>query len=410
MALSDRHLIAAAVAVCAFIAAMKLPPDLGVREHRVRHSPEIRVQNRARSRFREAQEKLALLERRDEALRLAAHTRAGGHAGPRVVHGADVPRSLRTSLDSLLRRELGGLRTPLDTAPVLVYVVLDTATRGNDALPGASRTRWIDAQYVLPAAVDGRTCVSIVRVGQSALDDRTRRNGRLLRDIALDGAAGKMLGPCAFIGAYGTPGPRIGRWLATTNHGLLLRSPAPGTDTLRTSLPSLLGERETIVEIILRSTGWSPQRDWLHPDLVACAAGHDGRCLAALGADAVESARADGPMLLRSSGNPFDRDAWPVERTRLMGSGVWLFASLHDRVGPEAFGRFWTSDLTPDQAWAHATGAPLAESTRDWVAETFEVGRTRRWPHPTALLLQLALAAVGVGGAIVLRQRRTVSA
>ena len=409
MALSDRHLIAAAVAACAFIAALKLPPDHEQRQRRVRHAPELRVRNNARARFREAQETLALLERRDAALRLAART-TGSDARPRVVFGADVPPSLRAGLDSLLRRELEGLRTPLDAVPVVVSMVLDTATRGDDPLAAPSGTQWIDAQYVLPAAVDGRTCMSIVRVGASALDDRTRRNGRLLRDIALDGAAGKLLGPCAFIGAYGTPGTRVARWLAGTNYGLLLRSPAPGTDTLRTSLPGLIGAHETIVEIILRSTGWSPQRDWLHPDLVACAAGRDARCLAVLGAGDADSSLADGPLLLRSSGNPVDRDAWPGERTRLMGSGVWLFASLHDRVGPDAFARFWTSDLPPDRAWAQATGVPLAQSVREWVGETFEVGRTRRWPHPTALLLQLMLAAAGIGGAIALRQRRTVGA
>ena len=410
MALSDRHLIAAAVAACAFIAALKLPPDHESRERRMRHVPEVRVQNRARARYREAREKLALLERRDLALGLASRSRPAAEGRPGIVFDPYIPRALRSSLDSMIGRELEGLRTPLDAAPVVVYIVLDTATRGDDALPAASRTRWIDAQYVLPAATDGRTCVSIVRVGQSALDDRTRRNDRLVRDIALEGASGKMLGPCAFIGAHGPPGREIGRWLATTHHGLLLRAPAPDTDTLRSSRPGMLGERESIVELILRSTGWSLQRDWLHPDVIACAAGRDDRCLDAVGASGLDSTRGSGPLLLRSAGTPFDRDAWPDERTRLMGTGGWLFASLHDRIGPEAFARFWTSDLPPDQAWAAATGVSLAESSRGWIGETFDVGRTRQWPHPGALLLQLALAAAGIGGATVLRQRRTVSA
>ena len=409
MALSNRHLIAAAVAVCAFIAVTKLPPESGGRNPRPRQAPELVVQNRARARLRDAREKLALLERRDSALVMAARSPVAAHGRPRTFYGGDIPQGLRTRLDSVLHRELAGIRTPLAASPVIVFFATDTATRGGDGLPAPSHTQWIEAHYVLPAATDGRTCISIVRIGGAALNDRTRRYGRLMSDIALDAAAGKLLGPCAYIGAYGPPGPAVDRWMARSSYGLALRSPAPDTDTLRSAKPTFTGDHETIVEIILRSTGWSPQRDWLHPDVVACAAGDDGRCLAAVGADAADSAAARRPALLRSSGVPFDRDLW-AERSPLMGAGEWLLASLHDEAGPEAFARFWTSALSPDAAWAGATAAPLSAATRQWIDDTFEVGRPLRGPHPVALWLQLALAAGGLGAAVLLRQRRTVSA
>lgn len=409
MALSDRHLVAATIAACAFIIVTKLPPDSERRNRRPRQAPEIVVQNRAKARLREAREKLALLERRDSALALAARRPAATHDGARVIYGSDIPATVRSLLDSLLRRELDGVRSALTASPVVIFFATDTASRASDGLPAPSRARWIEAQYVLPAASDGRTCVSIVRVGHSALDGRTRRNGRLMSDIALDHAAGKLLGPCAYIGAYGMPGKGVGQWMARSGYGLALRSPAPGTDTLRSARPTFTPERESIVEIILRASGWSPQRDWLHPDVVACAAGDDGRCLAALSAGPADAA-ARAPGLLRSSGVPFDRDAWPADRSRLQGTGPWLMASLHDHAGPEAFRRFWTSELAPDEAWAAATGGPLASAARHWIGETFDVGRTRRGPHPTALVFQLLLAAAGIGGALLIRQRRTLAA
>ena len=410
MALSDRHLVAATIAACAFIVVTKLPPDAHRRDRRPRQPPEVMVQNRAKARLREAREKLALLERRDSALALAARRPAATHAGARVFYGGDIPTRFRSRLDSLLRLELDGIGASLTASPVIVFFATDTASRDRDDLPAPSRVRWIEAQYVLPAASDGRSCISIVRVGQSALDDRTRRNGRLMSDIALDGAAGKLLGPCAYMGAYGMPGRGVARWMARSGYGLGLRSPAPGTDTLRSAMPTFTPERETIVEVILRASGWSPQRDWLHPDLVACTAGDDGRCLAALSVGGPDSAGLRAPGLLRSSGIPFDRGAWPAERSRLMGTGGWLLASLHDEAGPEAFRRFWTSELAPDQAWASATGSPLSSTARRWIANTFDVGRTRRGPHPVALMLQLALGAAGIGGALLIRQRRTLAA
>ena len=409
MALSDRHLIAAAVAVCAFIAVTKLPPESGRRNRRAHQTPEILVQNRAKDRLRTARAKLALIERRDSALALAARRPAPSHDSVRVVYGRDIPQGLRERLDSVLQRELAGIRTPLTAAPMVILFVTDTGSREADGLPAPSRSQWIDAEYVLPAATDGRTCVSIVRIGGAALNDRTRRNGRLLSEIALDETAGELLGPCGYIAAYGPPGPAVGRWLARSSYRVALRSPAPGTDSLRSSKPTFRGDRETIVEVILRRTGWSPQRDWLHPDVVACAGGDDGRCLAALDADDADSGMVRPPALIRSFGAPYDREA-PAGRSRLMGAEVWLLASLHDGAGPEAFARFWTSALPVDSAWASATGTPLSTSARHWIDDTFEVGRPLRGPHPVALWLQLALAAGSVGGAIVLRQRRTVAA
>jgi hypothetical protein len=74
-------------------------------------------------------------------------------------------------------------------------------------------------------------------------------------------------------------------------------------------------------------------------------------------------------------------------------------------MGAEAFGRFWRSPLTPEEAFADVTGMTLTDATREWLREVYDAGHRRSWPHPTAFAGQLLLMG-GLVGAAALRRTR----
>jgi hypothetical protein len=411
MALSDRHWIGAAIVACAIIAATKLPPQQEPKRRDVRPATEVLVQGRALDRVRRANAMLRVLSQRDSALALAARAVAPRPGAPKVIFGRDVPGALRTRLDSVLQRELAGLRATLAVAPVVVLVIMDSARGPHETPLTRGNTRWIETSYVLPAASDGRTCISIVEIGDQAIAARpeTRRDGRPVLDVVVERLAGTLLGPCAYFGAHGLPGARIAAWLERTQYMPILRAPAAEAAWLR--LGSIYPfVTETAVDRFLRRAGWSMDRTLVETDVVACVEGSDDRCLSALAANSDSTPGFARVLPILTSRGPVRAWATPRQPSPLGHAAPWLGASLHDQAGPEAFGHFWRSDLGPEQAWASAAGVPLSVATRSWMAETYDLGQGRRWPHPLAAGLQLAVAAGALGAGVVMRRRRTVAA
>jgi hypothetical protein len=400
MALSERHWILGTLLACAVIAAMKLPPAERVPAPRrpSATTPETRARDRLRTHLRRETMTLALLERRDSLMRrLGAAARSGTSpsAAPVTIHDPDIPIRMRERIDHHIARELRGAGGRLDGGRVAVRVLADTGASLEHWGDGYTRAGWIDVEYVLPPATDGRTCLAIVRVGDRALESiASPDSGRELQRI-VDRAAGSFLGPCAFLGAHGPPGTEIERWLATTDFSLALRASTPESDSQRNRLRFT---PRTAIGRWLRRAGWSMERAFLHGDLVRCAEGDRQSCIAALGAPRLDGVRRDSPWLsaddLGRSG--FGLPLGPAEH--------WFLADMQQHMGAEAFGRFWRSPLEPQAAFSEVMGITLAESTRDWARATYDAHPRRSWPHPLALAGQLLVVGGLVGGAAARRR------
>ncbi|HUF26363.1 MAG TPA: hypothetical protein VMM18_05205 [Gemmatimonadaceae bacterium] len=411
MALTDRWWIIGTLAACSLIAVAKLPP-----EQVSEPSPgdarltEVRVRDRAGRRLRREIEVLTMLERRDALLpRLAAKHAAG--SSPTLFFTADVPAPVRVAIERAVELETGALPPPLDGNPVAVFVVVDSAG-ARFGVRTLMRQNALGNQYLLPPVVDGRTCVSIIRVPLSiAVGTTGPQSPTLLRALHL--ANGALLGPCGFHAAYGEPGAGIDRWLAGGGYELALRSPTGVADSLRTRAFGL-PPRRGIEAWLARHGEWS-SRSHFEPVTIACAEGSLDACARALMMSRDRSGRA-----VRTAGRRRVPDAWvhgpylvPNETITFIAplgpSERWLLAGLHDRIGAEAFRRFWKSPLSPDSAWSAATGGSLARATHHWASSAYGAPSRRRGPHPLSLGAQLALIVGLAGSSAALWKRRTVS-
>ena len=406
MALSDRHLLIGTLLACAAIAALRLPPANEATPSRNRPvlTSEARRRDRLANHLRRESATLALLERRDATMRRLGNDEGSGV--PIVLYDVDIPGLLRSVIDTAIASEVESVGGRLDGARVAVRVLTDTGARPAHWGPLYGEAAWMDNQYVLPPATDGRTCLAIVRVGPRVLEglapasrgsparssDAAARE--LRRTIARE--VGQFLGPCAFYGAYGLPGPRIERWLAGSHFNMALRAPGTASDSFEDISPV---RSHTILDRWVANIDWLENRTWLHRDLVRCAEGERAGCVGALHAPRSEAGASRSPWLLRDHGRRF------VFGYPLGPAEYWLMAGLQNRIGREAFGRFWQSPLEPEEAFAEVTGVGLTEATSDWAHEIYDSGRRHDWPHPWALAGQVLLVG-GLLGTAALRRSR----
>lgn len=391
MALKERHWILGTLLACAAIAVLELPPDGRATRTRWRPTttPESRARDRLRDHLRRETSTLALLTRRDSVLGTPAHARREDRIHLRF--DADVPSALRGAIEHEISRELGALGGQALVAPVIVRVLADTGARLTAWGSGYVRASWLESEYVLPPATDGHTCIAFIRVGERLLDDAGSERGRVALERAVERHAGRVLGPCGFYGAHGLPGPAIEAWLSAAHFGPALRAPAPGSDSLWNPFG---GTEPSLSPRVM----WLLDRTMFRPTLVRCAEGSTDACAAAL-----QATRRDS-LIRRSPWLPRDDAPRLMSRSSLGPAEAWLLAGVHERLGPDAFGRFWRSAASPDSALRDVTGVTLSEATRDWARATYAATPRGSWPSPVALAGQLLLAGALVGLAALRRR------
>jgi hypothetical protein len=317
-----------------------------------------------------------------------------------VTHG--VPTAAHPAFVAATRRAVSKLGNP--SLPIDVVYVLDTS----EVVRGHRRgTRaWITGEYVLPVGPTDR-CVSVIRIrgapeiatanpSAAAIATAQQRYVRLAESLN----DYRLLGPCAFIGAFGQPGPHVADWLTQGAWGYALvagwsrRAPKwqpPEWSTGADRASSIL-------------------RNYMGMKGYACAAGDLAACQTvavrpASSGRAVALPRVWAGRVVSSSLS--DNEWW--YRLNLGPRQANFLSDLVAMMGPDEFRRFWTSGEPVPQAMAAATGRSIGEVTYEWTQSQYEgyAGRGTRVPPLTAGLALLFVGA-GTASAIVAARRRRV--
>jgi hypothetical protein len=298
-----------------------------------------------------------------------------------------------------LRRALSG--TPRTASPitVVVRVPISEASRRQirlslehvwerlEPVPDARIAVLVNVirsptTYVLPSALDGRTCVASISLDWSGdwFRPSTRQLGSDVQWLR------HAIAPCLYYAAFGRPGPAIDAWL---QRRALRPAYQAGWDAPPPPLP-LLDEPGR----------YDFLRSRMSFDALACSDGDLSRCRAALLDPGRDELVSPGIAAL------VHRRWWSFSFPDEEG---YLAALVHE-MGRERFARFWRSSAPVDSAFLQAFEQPIDAWTARWA---------RRWasdvppfspaPRPVAVVFGLALAAVALGVTLGYAARRQVA-
>lgn len=307
----------------------------------------------------------------------------------RVFFGG-VPASARPVYLRAVQKSLEAVGSP--TLPVDVVFVVDTAqqVRGR---PRPARLA-VTGEYVLPVAAGDR-CLSVVRLRWPFDEQGNDGYVRLANQMTVY----RLLGPCAYVGAFGRPGPHVARWLAEGAWGYSLvagwQRRAP-----EWSAPSWARDPE--------ERSWA-LRNFMGVSGYRCATGDLESCEASAVAPSPPGRASALPRVWGGrvvSTNRSDNEWW--HRLNLGPRQANFLSDLVFMAGPENFRRFWTSDAPVPDAFAAATGKTLASATHDWTQAQY-VGRVSRGTPLSPLTAGVAFLFIGAsaaGAVVAARQRR----
>lgn len=247
--------------------------------------------------------------------------------------------------------------------------------------------RWYQSRYVVPSALDGRTCAASFGVDWSV---KWLRQGQAARDAAqrpsqLEPWIRNEVAPCLYFAVFGNPGPAINRWLVARAF-----KPAYDADWQATP-PSFRFQDEPAAYDLSR---WDVSFDAL-----ACATGGEERCQEALLLPVERDFRVSlvpGVVMQQFWSNSFLTEQH-------------YLANLVHEMGTERFGRFWRSNTPLDTAFQQAFGQSMRVWTAGWARHvTPDLPPFGPRPRIAAVLFGLALAALAVGAAAAGVMRRQV--
>jgi len=274
--------------------------------------------------------------------------------------------------------------------------------------PGHRRYSLRDPFVLILPSDSSERCIALLRFGVAARE-------RIEDGMAIDAALRPRsrwwqppvgLSSCAWYALFGQPGAEVTRWLAATGfaYGVTVPGGTPEREVahlevaidslrMRVTFPGGTSEREmtqliSIDSLRMRGIGVLG---------LACSSGNETACRQVL--------MGDFPRYYWQ-GRRMPNDMVPV-RAVTQGFGPAQFRLLADMVadiGPEAFQRFWSSELPIEDAFREATGAELMEWTRVWARQN--VGPVEGGPMPALttagvvsllVLLGLAVGVIGAG-------------
>jgi len=257
-----------------------------------------------------------------------------------------------------------------------------------------------------PAARDGGACLSIVRLGMQPEALPVNVRARWREGLHTRAGAATLLGPCAFVAAFGAPGDGIATWLASTNWLGARRAdwtsysaPFDKSDLAREGFPaSVWGMTER----------WRV-RELLSPSAMGCVGGRVSECRPALDARRKDEARDDR---WASSGIASSRfyplNSWFTPGFGGLGpSESWLLSDMRNELGAQRFEKFWTSRAPVDSAFRASTGEPLEAWLRRWMQRTYgeDTLGPAMPPRSAAVGGGLLVAALGLAALVAGRRR-----
>ena len=366
---TDRRAVLIAVLVCAALAAILLPPPgQPVDRRNWRYLFRSARSERLRNQVADLRARQTLIAVTDTLRRRASSSRADGIT---LDMPADAPAPLRERLKNLLELSRAQIGSTV-SVPVVVSLLLDQPSR--DTLPSHTPGR-MSVQYLMPQSVGDRACHVIVRAQRTI-------NAANLPPILTSRAS--LLGPCAFIAAFGEPGRGIHRWLQSRQYDVargvgFSANPAaqPGTVVRRAA-------RDSVTQVYARYELESTR---------ACKSGDLDACR-----NAVLSPRLQRNMI-------YAVDIWAFEQTTGYAGDFYL-SDLVVEFGRERFRKFWSSNAEAEVAFEQVFGQSLAEWTNAWMR--YRYGSESRGPLLPLSSAMTALFAVVllVAGAVVVERRQ----
>ena len=375
MALTSQRWILAALLGCGAIAAGLVSPRHTVEADSV-ESPEQMHLRRVQRRTFDAARRWKATARRDSLLSALGATGSRHSGSAIVVTDPRLPEPHRLLIERAVERQWRMLHIDSALVPVSLAVVVDTVPAPKDS-PAASRGE-LAFDYSLAtdgSGADARRCVVILGIHAPQLA-RQGAHRRLAERLAPTQRGDALLGPCAFQARFGVAGPKVDEWLRSREYDLassaVWEEPArDGPDQSRGPYP-----RE----------GMRAAQRWIGIDARACIAGDVQRCSATMAPRPGAGERIHRSGLV--SGRPRGwEESWN-------GLAARYLSDLVTDIGPDAFGRFWRSDLGPDDALQAAAGVTVGVWTNRWAVGV--LGPVRRGPGVAVLELAGALVlAVG---------------
>jgi hypothetical protein len=335
-----------------------------------------------------------------------------------AMGSASTPRSrvaIDPAIEPQLRRLLGLLvesvnatRPVVPMVPVDVAFVLDTASLVRGI--AYAHEGLLTPDYVLPRQKSGERCLVLVRVKR--LGAFGERHPSVAARVLTDPARMRLLGPCAFFETFGEPSPTVDAWLRRRgwSYSLLAAWDAP--------IPMYRTRRRLMQDV---QPGLSLFTDWTLRNATssrsfACFAGDVGACERSILERpviiprGVPSARLWGEVVSTDANLADLREQWWYVPARELGPRDWtILAEMVRTLGPERFARFWHSGERPAEAFRAAAGTDIGSWTRDWAARMY--GPQTRGPgvSGSSALLGLLIAALALGLAMALANRRAVA-
>lgn len=378
MALTPRRWILICAVGALALAVAYLPPGPlreteGPRSHR---TPDALRLERLNAAYGETQQALDAMEFRDSLRRALARPSEGGVEVSFVASGssriavAGSPRITIAPQNYALFRaaaqRLWASVQPVPGARLLIMVV---------------GGRLWQRTYLLPVALDGRTCVA-----QISLDWEVEWLRYPARDVAtsnLEPWLRDATAPCLYYSAFGRPGPEIEAWL-----------------NRRAFVPAYVAEWSSPLPV-MRFEDNPDRYEYLYYnasfDALGCTDGRLSRCGPAVQAtpDYVKKPAVAGMVR---------RIFWARS---LPGENYYLAALIHDK-GRERFATFWRSSAPVPDAFAAAFGESMNHWTAAWARRTVpDLPPFGPAPRPIAvvfgvLMVGVAMAATAAG---VMRRR-----
>ncbi len=378
MALTLGRWIAITGVCCLALAVAYLPPQAEEKAfvNRADQPDEVVRLNLLNNAYQQTQNVLGAVRFRDSVSRFVrggVGAAAGAHDVVVLIHGAlpdSAQRAFRSAVDRVWQRT-----HPTPGARLVVF--LDVTKR------------FYMTRYVLPSALDGRTCTAALTLDWSV---QWLRNPPVIeRGQNLEPWLFEQLGPCLYYVAFGQPGPHIEEWLRARSYQL-----ANGADWEGPPPTLRLLDEPNGLDLAVSEMSF---------DALACTDGQLPRCRSTISSEGFW-----GPIAPRFRSPEVSgflrRTYWP---RNFLGEDRYLSTLVH-RMGRERFGRFWRSPAPLDSAFALAFGESIDRWTMEWARSVVpDLPPLGPAPRAQAVLFGLALAALVLMLALSLVGRRHVT-
>jgi len=363
----------------------------------------------AEGRLAQANDRLRLLELRDSVGRVGDSRQ---DARFNVVIDAALSNGLREVLERSITRQWVALKIQAsqNRPPATIAVIVDTS-RAPHGLPRIRRyAAGTPIEIFLPSEATRGRCIAIAHL-TSAPQAGAPYSEIIVRNITSPETINALLSPCAFLAAFGEPGPAIAQWVHDDRWS---RARLAGWDKPPTPWKAIVGSgggnaRRAAWFSLSNDPSWQI-RSFIAPEGIACLAGETGVCqhiLLDVRSSAIDSAWRRS--VVASAGTGISLFYLANRPTPLGPANGWVVSEMVRTLGPQRFQQFWQSTLPVPYAFKSAAGEDLDTWARDWDRRMYGAASVGPVLSAVGLGTGSFVLAIGVLIAIAVERRRRVA-